>query len=85
MKPSLAFILTIVFLLGRPFSGNGEVYTALVDMEGLLETERILAQTLSTLIQAQEDTLNKLKRYFSWNDLICLKCTFSISSNEIGA
>ncbi|XP_034243816.1 prolyl 4-hydroxylase subunit alpha-1 isoform X3 [Thrips palmi] len=63
MKASLVLTLTMVFLLGRPFLGKAEVYTALVDMEGLLETERVLAQTLSTLIKAQEETLNKLKRF----------------------
>nr|CAD7453803.1 unnamed protein product [Timema tahoe] len=41
---------------------NSEVYTALVEMEELLETEAVLMRTLEDYITAQEDRLNQLRR-----------------------
>nr|CAD7408972.1 unnamed protein product [Timema cristinae] len=40
---------------------NCEVYTALVEMEELLETEAVLMRTLEDYITAQEDRLNQLR------------------------
>nr|CAD7202878.1 unnamed protein product [Timema douglasi] len=40
---------------------NSEVYTALVEMEELLETEAVLMRTLEDYITAQEDRLNQLR------------------------
>ena len=42
--------------------GNGELYTALADMEELLETEAVLIDTLHGYIQAQEHRLATLRR-----------------------
>lgn len=39
-----------------------EVYTALVEMEELLDTEAVLMETLSSFIGAQEERLDTLKR-----------------------
>lgn len=43
-------------------TGNAEIYTALADMEELLETESVLIDTLHGFIQAQEERLATLKR-----------------------
>ncbi|XP_033229504.1 prolyl 4-hydroxylase subunit alpha-1 [Belonocnema kinseyi] len=50
---------TVMALLS---SGNGELYTALVDMEELLETESVLIDTLHGYILAQEHRLATLRR-----------------------
>ncbi|KAK3925095.1 Prolyl 4-hydroxylase subunit alpha-2 [Frankliniella fusca] len=63
MKTLLFLMATTALLLARPQLVQAEVYTALADMEGLLETEGVLIQSLSTFINAQEDMLNQLKRY----------------------
>lgn len=42
--------------------GSGELYTALADMEELLETEAVLIDTLHGYIQAQEQRLAILRR-----------------------
>lgn len=41
---------------------NGELYTALADMEELLETEAVLIDTLDGFIHAQEQRLATLRR-----------------------
>lgn len=42
--------------------GRAELYTALVDMEELLETEAVLIDTLHGFISAQEQRLATLRR-----------------------
>ena len=42
--------------------GDCELYTALADMEELLETEAVLIDTLQGYIQVQEKRLATLKR-----------------------
>lgn len=42
--------------------GNAELYTALADMEELLETEAVLIDTLHGYIKAQEQRLATLRR-----------------------
>ncbi|XP_060526427.1 prolyl 4-hydroxylase subunit alpha-1 isoform X2 [Cylas formicarius] len=42
---------------------SGEVFTALVDMEHLLDTESVLISTLENYIRAEEQKLDLLKRY----------------------
>jgi hypothetical protein len=42
---------------------RAELYTALVDMEELLETESVLIDTLHGYISAQEQRLATLRRY----------------------
>lgn len=44
---------------------QGELYTALVDMEQLLETEAVLINTLDGYIETQERKLRHLKRFMS--------------------
>lgn len=41
---------------------SGELYTALADMEELLETESVLIDTLHGYIKAQEQRLETLRR-----------------------
>ena len=62
MQPSV-LLVSLVVILTKVRHGGAEVYTALADMEELLETERVLIQSLSTFISAQEEMLNQLKRY----------------------
>lgn len=62
MQTFLILTFMVIILLARPYYGRAEVYTALADMEELLETERVLIQSLTTFIRAQDDMLNRLKR-----------------------
>lgn len=41
---------------------NGEVFTALAEMEELLETEAVLISNLETYIDAQDEKLKFLRR-----------------------
>lgn len=64
---------TTLLMLTSVHHGYAEVYTALADMEELLETERVLIQSLSTFIRAQDQMLNQLKRYIFY---ICTHVKF---------
>ena len=44
----------------------GELYTALADMEELLETEAVLIDTLNGYIKAQEERLATLRQWVPW-------------------
>ncbi|XP_043654748.1 prolyl 4-hydroxylase subunit alpha-1 [Drosophila teissieri] len=55
----LMFLLGVLLLVGVP--AHGEVYTALAEMEELLETESVLITNLEGYIRVQEDKLNFLK------------------------
>jgi len=58
-------LLLLMFLLvtcGTKMS-IGELYTAVADMEELLETEAVLMRALDSYIHAQEEKLVTLKRY----------------------
>lgn len=57
MKP-----VTLVICCCMVLSVRCEVYTALVEMEELLDTETVLMDTLSSYISAQEERLETLKR-----------------------
>ncbi|XP_023317425.1 prolyl 4-hydroxylase subunit alpha-1 isoform X1 [Trichogramma pretiosum] len=60
-----SLLLTAVTWLAILFPGrsiNGELYTALVDMEELLTTESVLIDTLNGFISAQEQRLATLRR-----------------------
>lgn len=61
----MKFCLFIVFLLTFEFS-NCEFYTALADLEELLETEAVLINTLEQYINAQEERLNLLRKYVKY-------------------
>ncbi|KAJ1521335.1 hypothetical protein ONE63_003011 [Megalurothrips usitatus] len=65
MQTFLVLVVGALLVLTSPYYGKAELYTALADMEELLETEGVLIQSLSTFIKAQEDMLNRLKRYQS--------------------
>lgn len=52
-------VLSILFLIDL---SHGEVYTALADLEQLLETESFLIESLENYIQAQEQKLFLLRK-----------------------
>jgi len=54
------FLLGVLIFVGGPV--NGEVYTALAEMEELLETESVLITNLEGYIRVQENKLNFLKK-----------------------
>ncbi|XP_046465061.1 prolyl 4-hydroxylase subunit alpha-1 isoform X1 [Neodiprion pinetum] len=55
------FVVLTIGAISLPVS-RGELYTALADMEELLETESVLIDTLHGFIHAQEERLATLKR-----------------------
>ncbi|XP_074103649.1 prolyl 4-hydroxylase subunit alpha-1 [Cotesia typhae] len=59
--PVLVTVVTLV-LVSFVSIGNGELYTALADMEELLETESVLIDTLHGYIKVQEQRLAILRR-----------------------
>ncbi|KAK0097019.1 hypothetical protein PV326_003579 [Microctonus aethiopoides] len=61
LDPGLVTLTTLVVLTLLPTS-NSELYTALADMEALLETEAVLIDTLHGYIKAQEQRLATLRR-----------------------
>lgn len=50
---------------------NGEVFTAMTDMSRLLTTEGEMIRAIENFIIAQEEKLEKLKRFV--HDRICVK------------
>lgn len=52
-----AILMTTFFI-----SSSAELYTALADMEELLETESVLIDTLNGYIKAQEQRLATLRK-----------------------
>jgi hypothetical protein len=66
----------IVFLLMQSNAVYGEMFTALVDMEGLVSTELELVRHLDNYIQAEEIRLKRLRGknngFICW--LYCMKC-----------
>ncbi|XP_057378430.1 prolyl 4-hydroxylase subunit alpha-1-like [Daphnia carinata] len=55
--------IPVLFLLMQPIVIYGEVFTALVDMEGLVSTELELVRHLDNYIQAEETRLKQLRKY----------------------
>lgn len=55
--------LKVIFLLFFIKICHGEVYTAIVDLEDLLDTEHVLIQTVENYVKAEEQKLDLLKRY----------------------
>ncbi|KAH8406942.1 hypothetical protein KR222_000891 [Zaprionus bogoriensis] len=53
-------VLGLIVLAG--VSVHGELYTALAEMEELLETESVLISNLEGYIRVQEDKLSYLKK-----------------------
>lgn len=59
---SITFSVVLVLFVTCQHS-HGELYTALADMEELLETESVLIRTLEGYIEAQENKLRLLRRF----------------------
>ncbi|XP_034938307.1 prolyl 4-hydroxylase subunit alpha-1 [Chelonus insularis] len=62
MASFLKLVSVILVIYSFLSTGNGELYTALADMEELLETESVLIDTLHGYIKAQEQRLDTLRR-----------------------
>lgn len=60
-KMGECFVIALCLSILIQFS-NGEVYTALADLEEILETESILISALKHYIRAEEQKLNLLRR-----------------------
>lgn len=59
-KLRISFGVAVIFLLHIV---SGEIFTALADMEELLETEAVLIGNLEAYIEAQEQKLDYLRKY----------------------
>lgn len=55
-------LVQAIFLIFLTSSVKSEVFTALADLEDLLETESLLINTLENYIKAEEEKLQYLKR-----------------------
>ena len=55
----LHFFVPILILL--PYFSNGEIFTALADMEGLVTTELQLVRHLEDYIKAEETKLERMR------------------------
>lgn len=53
------YIPALLLLLNKP--SHGEIFTALVDLEGLVATELELVRHLENYIQTEESRLHRLK------------------------
>lgn len=62
MNPLNICVLLLYVGLLIPQQANSEVFTALAEMEELLETEAYLISNLESYIATQEQKLNFLKR-----------------------
>lgn len=63
MSKSSVFLCVIICLGLLTSTTKCELYTAIVDLEELLQTEAVLIDTLQGYIQAQEKKLELLRRY----------------------
>lgn len=61
MNPYGALLFSILLFVAQ-VPVDGEVYTALAEMEELLETESVLITNLEGYIRVQENKLNFLKK-----------------------
>lgn len=61
---SLCQYLLLLVLTSVPI--QAEIYTALVDMEELLETEALLLRTLEDYITAQDRRLQEIKKFVNY-------------------
>lgn len=55
-------MMLVLLVLALAGTAHGEVYTALAEMEELLETESVLISNLEGYIRVQEDKLSYLKK-----------------------
>lgn len=63
LPPGASAVLLVLVLAAS--AARAELYTALVELEELLETEAVLMSELEGYIAAQEDKIRALKRHFS--------------------
>lgn len=59
----ICMLISLLLLISLFRSSNSEFYTALADLEELLETEAVLINTLEQYIHAQQEKLNVLRKY----------------------
>lgn len=57
----LHFFVPILLLLLSPNFSNGEIFTALADMEKLVNTEFEIVRHLENYIQAEEEKLKRMR------------------------
>lgn len=63
MKKCQYLTVSLVILIAINIdNADSELFTALADMEALLETENVLINNLESYIEAQEDKLEFLRR-----------------------
>lgn len=62
--PTLFAVVLVISVTGTWYQNGcvAELYTALADMEELLETEAVLIDTLNGYIKAQEERLATLRK-----------------------
>ncbi|EDV91421.1 GH14087 [Drosophila grimshawi] len=65
MRLHLALVLGVLVLGLTCVQVSGELYTALAEMEELLETESVLISNLEGYLRVQEDKLTYLKNSYS--------------------
>ncbi|XP_049773206.1 prolyl 4-hydroxylase subunit alpha-1 isoform X3 [Schistocerca cancellata] len=63
MRASVSVLLLV--LLASNWEVEAELFTALADMEELLETEAVLMRTLEGYIEAQEEKMQRLRRHYA--------------------
>lgn len=69
METCSLFVLQAILVFCCSLSTvRSEVFTALADLEDLLETESLLINTLEHYIKAEEEKLNYLKRLVLQSD-----------------
>lgn len=80
----IAVLFTVAMCVNQQQFVRGELYTALADMEELLETESVLIDTLHGYITVQEQRLATLRRYvqYFFYDLFLKKFSFFFFIHE---
>lgn len=61
----LSILCFLLFVLFRTHQVQADVFTALADLEPLLETEHVLLDSLAAYLKYQEERINILKMYAS--------------------
>jgi prolyl 4-hydroxylase len=70
MNALLLFVPTLLCLM-QGYIVSGEIFTAVVDMEGLITTELELTRHLENYIQAEELRLQRLRGYVLYLSIAC--------------
>lgn len=58
---NILILIATICIISRPCLA--ELFTAVTDMEGMLDTETVLINNLESYVEAQEEQLNYLRRY----------------------